>query len=86
MQQLAAEAARGGVLVVGDVNVAYLDMDIHAPKPNRNKTAGFCDGERDGFAALLRGDGGGGGDDAAGVGFVDVFRRDHPLERTYTCA
>ena len=35
------------VVWCGDLNVAHLDIDIHNPKGNRNKSPGFCDEERD---------------------------------------
>lgn len=60
------------VIVVGDLNVAHHDMDVHAPKPNRNKTPGFCDGERDGLAALIQ------------SGFRDVWRERHPNQQQFT--
>jgi len=55
--------------------VAYLDMDVHDPVTSRNKTPGFCDGERDGFAALLS---------SSGAGLVDVWRAAHPKLRQFT--
>jgi exonuclease III len=73
----AVPAAPAPVLVVGDLNVAYHDMDVHGPKAARNKTAGFCDGERDGFAALLL------GSDGGGV-LTDVFRAAHPTTQQFT--
>jgi exodeoxyribonuclease III len=65
-------AAVKPVVVAGDLNVAYNDMDVHTPKTNRNKTPGFCDGERDGLAALLA------------AGFTDVFRARHPTQQQFT--
>ena len=48
-------------------------MDLHAPTKNRNKTAGFCDAERDGFAALLR-----------EGGLADAWREAHPEQQQFT--
>ena len=71
-----ASAAPGSdrprVIIVGDLNVCHFDCDIHSPVQQRNKVAGFCDGERDGFAALLS------------TGFVDVFRHLHPTQQQFT--
>ena len=60
-------------MLCGDLNVALLDMDLHAPAKNRNKTAGFCDGERDGLAALLR-----------ECGLSDVWRDANPAQQQFT--
>jgi exodeoxyribonuclease-3 len=68
------EGLRGGagvqggapVVVVGDFNVAHQDCDVEGYLRHRNKVAGFCDGERDGFAALL------------GAGYHDVWREANP--------
>lgn len=60
------------VIVLGDLNVAYHDMDVHAPKPNRNKTPGFCDGERDNFATLLA------------SGYRDIWRERNPTLQQFT--
>ena len=48
-------------------------MDLHAPTKNRNKTAGFCDAERDGFAVLLR-----------EGGLADAWREAHPEQQQFT--
>jgi exonuclease III len=48
-------------------------MDLHAPAKNRNKTAGFCDAERDGLAALLR-----------EGGLRDVWRDANPAQQQFT--
>ena len=74
----AAECGGGGAIIVGDLNVAYNDFDVHNPTKVRNKVAGFCDAERDGFSDLLHGTGG-------GPKFVDVFRRDNPDVQQFTC-
>lgn len=65
-------AATRPVVVMGDLNVAFRDMDIHNPKSNRNKSAGFCDGERDGMADLLA------------AGFTDVWLAKNPTVAQYT--
>jgi len=59
---LADLRAQKGVVVVGDLNVAYSEQDLAKPKTNRNKTPGFCDEEREGFSNLLA------------DGFVDSWR------------
>ena len=53
------------VVVCGDLNVAYADIDLANPRENRGN-AGFTDEERAGFGRLLQG------------GFVDTFRRFYP--------
>lgn len=69
----ALTAATGGrVLVVGDFNVAFNDGDVEGHKAYRNKIAGFCDGERDGFAALLA------------SGFRDPWRAANPNVKEYS--
>ena len=62
------------VLVVGDLNTCPLDMDIFKPAAHRNRVAGFCDAERDGYARLL-GDG----------ELVDVWRAANPTTQQFTC-
>lgn len=42
------------IIVCGDLNVAYLEIDIHDPKNNK-KSAGFTDAERDSFKKLFLG-------------------------------
>jgi exodeoxyribonuclease III len=54
LADLARDAPGGRLLVVGDFNVALSDADVAGFKEYRNKIAGFCDGERDNFATLLR--------------------------------
>jgi len=56
------------VIWCGDLNVAYLDIDLKNPKPNRNRTAGFSDAERENFGKFLK------------EGFVDTFRHFSPNE------
>ena len=63
------------VVLCGDLNVAFHDLDVHAPSKNRNKTAGFCDAERDGFAKLL----------ASGGGRLrDVYRERNPTLQQFS--
>jgi len=61
------------VVLCGDLNVAFHDMDVHDPKGNRNKQAGFCDAERDGFAALL-----------SECTLEDVYRQRNPTQQQFT--
>lgn len=74
LAKLRAEAAAAGkrVLLVGDMNVAFRDCDVHDPKTNRNKTPGFCDAERDGLAALLA------------DGWVDAWVAANPSRQQFT--
>ncbi|KAF0684568.1 Aste57867_23486 [Aphanomyces stellatus] len=60
------------VIWCGDLNVAHEEIDIHDPKGNRNKSAGFTEAERESFGSLLK------------MGFVDTFRKLHPEEQSYT--
>ena len=53
------------VIVCGDLNVAYAEIDLKNPKTNRHN-AGFTDEERGKFGALLEN------------GFVDTFRHFYP--------
>jgi hypothetical protein len=57
---------------VGDLNVAYHDMDIHAPKSNRNKSAGFTDSERINLGKVMV------------AGFCDVWREANPTLQQFT--
>lgn len=50
------------VVVCGDFNVAYKEIDLANPKSNYDKTAGFTQVEIDGFQAFID------------AGFVDTFR------------
>ena len=50
------------VIVCGDFNVAYSEIDLANPETNYNKTAGYTQVEIDGFQALLD------------SGFLDSFR------------
>ena len=63
--------ARKPVVVCGDMDVAYEEIDIKNPKTNRHN-AGFTDEERAAMTRLL------------GSGFVDTFRYLHPDEVTYS--
>ncbi|OQR83822.1 exodeoxyribonuclease [Achlya hypogyna] len=60
------------VVWCGDLNVAHEEIDIHDPKGNRNKSAGFTDAERNSFGSLLT------------DGFVDTFRHKYPEAQTYS--
>ena len=60
------------VLVMGDFNVAHQNCDVTAFKESRNKTAGFCDAERENFALLLQ------------DGYVDVWRAANPANLQYS--
>ncbi|KDO24512.1 hypothetical protein SPRG_10327 [Saprolegnia parasitica CBS 223.65] len=60
------------VVWCGDLNVAYEEIDIHDPKGNRNKSAGFTDAERESFGSLLA------------DGFVDTFRSKYPETQTFS--
>ena len=56
------------VILTGDLNVAYQEIDIHNPKSN-NKSAGFTKEERESFGRLLSN------------GFTDVYRHLYPTEK-----
>ena len=65
-------AAKKGVLMCGDLNVAHQEIDLKNPKTNR-KNAGFTDEERAKFTTLLE------------AGFTDTFRFFNPdLEGAYS--
>jgi exodeoxyribonuclease-3 len=59
------------VIMVGDLNVAPKEIDIHDPK-GKNKVAGFSPEERNEFQNLL------------GCGLVDSFRHKYPTTVKYT--
>lgn len=59
------------VVVCGDFNAAYSEIDLARPKQNHHN-AGFTDEERQGIGNLL------------GASFVDTFRELHPTEQRYT--
>ena len=61
-------------IVCGDLNVCHKEIDIHNPKKNKNKIAGFLDIEREQFQFYLE-----------YGGFIDVFRSLNPtLKHQYT--
>lgn len=75
----------GRVLLLGDLNVAFHDCDVHTPGTNRNKTPGFCDAERSGFAALLGlPEGSAASSGAASQVLHDVWRERHPALQQFT--
>ena len=59
------------VVVCGDLNVAYTEIDLKNPKSNR-RNAGFTDEERDKMTQLLS------------HGFTDTFRTLYPEQVTYS--
>lgn len=68
---LSGLAARKGVVVCGDFNVAHQEIDIKNAASNR-RNAGFTDEERAKFTELL------------GAGFTDSWRSLHPDEVKYS--
>ena len=65
MKQLASGKK---VIVVGDYNVAHLEIDVHDPV-RLSKVSGFLPEEREWFSQFLD------------AGFVDAFRHFHPDEK-----
>ena len=61
-------AARKGVIICGDLNVAHQDIDLKNPQTN-HYNPGFTDEERGRFIPLLR------------SGFIDTFRHFYPDQR-----
>lgn len=59
------------IIICGDLNVAFSDIDLKNPKANR-RNAGFTDEEREKFGKLL------------GRGFVDAYRYLYPDKVEYT--
>lgn len=59
------------VVVVGDVNTAYAEIDLARPRENRG-TSGFLPEERAGMAAFFE------------AGLIDTFRHLHPTAAKYT--
>jgi len=59
------------IILCGDLNVAFSEIDIFNPKGSKNKP-GFTDKERENFGILLK------------EGFTDCFRKKYPLEIKYT--
>ncbi len=64
-------AARKGVVICGDMNVAHEEIDLKNPATN-HFNAGFSDEERAKMTELL------------GAGFVDSWRLQHPEEVKYS--
>lgn len=60
------------IIVVGDINVAHKEIDIHSPQTNL-RSAGFTIEERSSFDAFL-----------VSTKLVDVFRELHPKTVKYT--
>ncbi|KAF2355978.1 AP endonuclease 1 [Trinorchestia longiramus] len=65
LKHLKALDEKKPVIMCGDLNVAYQEIDLTNPKINR-KNAGFTKEERDSFSTLLS------------AGFVDSFRHFYP--------
>ena len=61
-------AAKKGVIICGDLNVAHQDIDLKNPQTN-HYNPGFTDEERGRFITLLR------------SGFIDTFRHTNPDQR-----
>ncbi len=59
------------VVVAGDINAAYAEIDLARPRENRT-TPGFLPEEREGMAALFD------------AGLIDTFRCLHPTTAKYT--
>ncbi len=71
-EYLCSLAAKKGVIVCGDMNVAATEIDLKNPKTNLHN-AGFTAEEREKFALLLK------------SGFTDTFRHFYPnLEGAYS--
>lgn len=64
-------AARKGVIICGDMNVAHEEIDLKNPATN-HFNAGFSDEERGKFSELLA------------AGFCDSWRLQHPGEAKYS--
>ena len=60
------------VILCGDMNVAYEDIDVFDGRRKRNKAAGFTDVERASFGKLLK------------AGFVDTYRHFHGQKIAYS--
>ena len=60
------------VIVCGDLNCAYQEIDIHSPKTN-TKSAGFTDEERNSFGKLLKEN-----------NLIDTFRYFYPNKILYS--
>ena len=70
-EYLCGLAAKKGVIVCGDMNVAHEEIDLKNPDTN-HFNAGFSDEERGKMTELL------------GAGFVDSWRALHPGEAKYS--
>ena len=64
-------AAKKGVIICGDMNVAHEEIDLKNPDTN-HFNAGFSDEERGKMTELL------------GAGFIDTWRSKHPGEAKYS--
>ena len=64
-------AAKKGVIICGDMNVAHEEIDLKNPDTN-HMNAGFSDEERGKMMELL------------GAGFIDTWRSQHPGEAKYS--
>ena len=64
-------AAKKGVIICGDMNVAHEEIDLKNPDTN-HFNAGFSDEERAKMTELL------------GAGFIDTWRSQHPEEAKYS--
>ena len=64
-------AAKKGVVICGDMNVAHEEIDLKNPDTN-HFNAGFSDEERGKMTELL------------GAGFIDTWRSQHPSEAKYS--
>lgn len=71
--QLKAEFVNKEIIICGDFNVAYLDIDICYPKNKKNKVPGFFDNERLDFAYLLENN-----------DLLDVYRKLNPTKQKST--
>jgi len=60
------------IMITGDLNVAYQDIDIHNPKNNK-KNAGFTDDERYSFGKLLN-----------SCNLIDTYRKLNPNKIEYS--
>jgi exodeoxyribonuclease-3 len=69
---LQAESARKPLILVGDLNCAHKEIDIHNPK-NKTKSAGFSPQERDSFTCLLH-----------ETGLIDTYRTLNPNTVKYS--
>lgn len=65
-------AIEPSVMAIIAIFKLIVDLDLRNPEPNRNKTAGFTDQERNDFTRLLE------------SGFVDVYRSLNPKKVAYT--